>query len=272
MKRGMSFLILALIIFIFSAGFNADALVISGSKSSYLPGETFQANISGDFSKPLTVNNIAFAGSQGSEIALAFYLIEINRTKQYYVYVDLPLQSGNYVMSVENALYNESGVLKGDKKDYPFIINGSTALTYKSVSAEVLQKLSSLSVEDTSLALMAFSYDSYYADAIKNSLFSKSRNNECWPLSSCRVKDTALAAMALSELEETENSWLIDARNDLDTGLWSMQANSDISQECEIIINGNNRDINLTQGLNTITLDLKNKDEEVDVRLNCSDI
>ena len=235
MKRG----ILLLVFIVISQIVSVNALDINLAKSSYLPGETFQAEISGEFSKPLTASNIFFLNEQGKEIALAFYLIEIVKSKDYYVYVDLPLQSGKYSIAIKNALYYENGTLKGTEKKINFQVNESIALTYKDVISLISNQFSSLSVQDNALALSALAYDSVLAAKAKDALMAKSRNSECWPSTTCNVKDTALAVMALSKLSTTTNSWLIDARNDLELGLWNLQANSNSQQECGLSINNN---------------------------------
>jgi len=98
------------------------------------------------------------------------------------------------------------------------------------------------STEDSSLALLALSYDDRIASLGRSELFSKSNANECWP-SICRIKPTALAVLALNNLKEnmeTADSWLIEQQKSFtDTeAAWYLQIDSAESANCSISYDG----------------------------------
>lgn len=259
-------LVLLLIVFLFSVASSATALEIKPSKPSYLAGETFMADVNGDFAEQLTVKNIFFY-KDGSEIEPAFYIIQASK-QQYFVWVNLQ-NAGNYSFAVKNILYRENGILKGDSKDIDFEVKPSINSFYQSLIQTVESGWPS-SVEENALALMALSYDDSLALKGKTALIGKGKDGECWPAAGCSVKETALAMMALDKINAAVKSeWLIDAQNNLDTGLWNLQATS-AAQECKLLINAESQNLNLSEGINTIDLDLKSKPETVTVKLNCS--
>lgn len=250
------------------------AMNIDIARSSYLPGETFQANITGEFVQPLTVNNIFFM-MQGKEIGLAFYLLKISNA-EYWVYVDLPQQTGNYTFAVKNVLYKENGTLTGTEKEKSFEIIQTTSSLYKDISDKTTGKLQSLSAADNSLLLISLKYDNNLVLQARDALLNKKISGECWNPSSpssppCTVKDTALALFALKKISyDADASWLIDAENNLDVGLWNLVINSQSEKQCDLYVNSEKDAVNLTSGENVINLDLKSKPDDVNVIVNCS--
>lgn len=265
MKYLLFLFIIGIIIFVP----NVYAMEINLLRESYFAGETFQANITGEFAGSLKVNNIFFM-KDGKEVGLAFYLLKIS-DREYWVYVDLPQQIGNYTFAIKNALYKEDGVLKGNEKEKAFEIKQSITSFYKDIADKTAGKFSSLGTESNSLALIALAYDNPLFVQAKNALLAKKDSAGCWPSPSCNTKDTALALFALKKsLVDSDSSWLVDAQNNLDAGLWNLVISSAGDSQCEINVNSEKTINNVTSGDNTIALDLKGESDEVSIAVNCS--
>src|SRR3989338_9417705 len=72
---------------------------------------------------------------------------------------------------------------------------------YNWLSSGIKGKWADMSVEDNAFSLLAAAYDDALASEGKDALLAKSRNGgECWPSSSCKLRDTALSIMALSRI------------------------------------------------------------------------
>ncbi|MFH0832009.1 MAG: hypothetical protein V1886_04065 [archaeon] len=253
---------------------SVNAFEIKLNKQTLLQGETFLAEINAEFAEQLTVSNIFFYMNE-KEIEPAFYLMQISKEK-YFVWVDFS-NTGNYSFAVKNILYKENGVLKGSDKEAEFKVIASVNSLHMLLQQDVKSKSwSSMPISENALSLLALAYDNELASQGKNALISKKIAEGCWnsyPSSSlpCTVKDTSLAIMSLDNInEETYNNWLIDSQNNLDTGLWSLQINSAAQQDCKLLINTAAQTLNLTQGTNTIDIDLKSKPETVNIKVNCS--
>ena len=106
--------------------------------------------------------------------------------------------------------------------------------------------------EDAAFALLALSYDDDLALKGKDALLASSKNGEgvCWP-STCKVKETALALLALNRIGyDTANieEWLL-AQNSTPTGMkWYLQIDS--SEKCTCTISYDNKEYNITIGEN----------------------
>jgi len=265
----MKYLLFLFIIGIIICVPSVSAMEINLLGDSYFSGETFQANITGEFIGSLTVNNIFFV-KDGKEVGLAFYLLKIS-DREYWVYVDLPQQIGNYTFAVKNALYREDGVLKGNEKEKTFEIKQSITSFYKDIAEKTAGKFSSLGTESNSLALIALAYDNSLFLQAKNALLAKKDSAGCWPSASCNTKDTSLALFSLKKSSvDSDSSWLVDAQNNLDVGLWNLVITSAGDSQCEINVNSEKTLKNVTSGDNTIALDLKGESDEVSVIANCS--
>ncbi len=121
MKKRRIFISLV-ILFIFSITY-VSAIEISLSKQSYLPRETFQAEITGNFVS-LKSSNI-FIYKYGIPRSMP---VISDLTKQgdiYYFYAILPNQEGNFSLRIENAQYIQGGEIKKE----PIIINFTLSQT-----------------------------------------------------------------------------------------------------------------------------------------------
>ncbi|MEM2956031.1 MAG: hypothetical protein QW041_00425 [Candidatus Pacearchaeota archaeon] len=96
-----------------------------------------------------------------------------------------------------------------------------------------------LSSDDISLALFALSYDDRLATEGKNTLLNKSKNRECWPSPTCKIKSTAFAVLALNRLGQNTDSavsWLLERKAAYtSTGIrWFLQIDSEYETNCTI--------------------------------------
>jgi hypothetical protein len=107
-----------------------SAVEISLSKTSYFPGETLQAQITGNFAT-LSIQNIKiYQSNQVHETPMISDL-----TKQegiYYFYAILPFQEKNYTLKIENSQYVSSGEMKTETitKDFAVLKTNASYLSF----------------------------------------------------------------------------------------------------------------------------------------------
>lgn len=119
--------------------------------------------------------------------------------------------------------------------------------------------------------MIALAYDNSLFLQAKNALLNKKNPAGCWPASSCSVNDTSIAQFALKKSSvDSDSSWLVDAQNNLDIGLWNIVITSASDNQCEIDIDSEKTRKNVTSGDNSIALDLKSKPDELSISVNCS--
>jgi hypothetical protein len=264
------------IIFLSFMMFNcASACVnVTLSKSSYFPGETFQAEITGNFSQGLAYSNILFS-RQEKEVPLYFSLIQIS-SDRYFVSFTLPINNsvGDWSLDLRNVLCIENETLKVSSSKTNFSIQSSTTDFFNLLVSKANSGWA-LSAEENAMELMALSYNSQLSSNGKKELYLKSNSGECWPSGTCDVKSTAMALLAMKNiLNETEKqkiiNWLLDSQNSLAQGLWDVVANSTSSGTCKLGINGNYYDVIISSGQSIESIGSKISYPEVNISLNCS--
>lgn len=115
-------------------------------------------------------------------------------------------------------------------------------LGYECLKSEIETKgVSNLIAEELAFSLLAMSYDSDMKTNLKTALDSKKSSTEsCWPSTSCTIKDTALALLALDYIGENTESieyWLLNqttAPRDLIWFLEIDQTGDAEGMQCEI--------------------------------------
>jgi len=245
---------------------SAQCLEVNLARSSYFSGETFRAEITGNISRPLTDDSIHFY-SDSKEYYPVFNLVQVSSNK-WLVYFDVAKTYGENIFSV-SALCKED-ILRQEKKETPFIIKRTYDSFYNSVISKVDGNWNSLDVEDNSLAMLALSYDQRLMNDGKQSLLTKSFQSKCFP-STCNVKDTSLALMALKKANySTEKivAWLHDSENNVKIGLWSMILSSSLNQTCQLSVGSTSSDIIVKTGVNSFDLTLPD-DSNIPVSTNC---
>lgn len=118
---------------------------------------------------------------------------------------------------------------------------------YNWLSNSVRGNFSSMTTEDISFGLLALAYDDNLASEARDALLNNSESQECWP-SSCRVKDTALAVLALSRIgidTSKAEEWLM-AQNGTPVDLvWFMQVDANEAANCSISYDSLNYNVTL---------------------------
>ncbi len=79
-------------------------------------------------------------------------------------------------------------------------------------------------------------------------LKDKGEDNECWPAGVCRLKDTALAILALNKIgKDTENAenWLLEQKKIPKDLVWYLEIDSNGETECKISYNGKEKTISI---------------------------
>lgn len=110
---------------------------------------------------------------------------------------------------------------------------------YNYLISQVDGRWSSLESEEASLSLLALSYDDRLALDGKNALMAKSFESKCWPSTSCKIKDTAFAILALNRLGadiEDASDWLMDQQKAFQvSGIsWFLQIDSQQATNCTV--------------------------------------
>lgn len=108
---------------------------------------------------------------------------------------------------------------------------------YNWLSNSARDKFDSMGTEDIAFSLLALAYDDSLAAQARDALLNKSNNKQCWPVGSCKAKETALATIALERIGvDTEESkeWLL-AQNGTPLDLvWFMQIDTPEESICTI--------------------------------------
>ncbi|MFC1685958.1 hypothetical protein ACFLZZ_02970 [Nanoarchaeota archaeon] len=247
---------------------SAECAFVQLSKQAYYSGENFQAEITGEFKKPLAEEDLGFY-RDNIKYSIDFNLEQIANDK-WLVWAKVPTKYGENKFRVVSLCQEET--LIEEVKETNFIIQRPLQEAYSWLISKVDNKWSSLSVEDIALALNVLNYDSDLFEEGKSTLLSKSSSQECWPSSTCEVKPTSLAAIPLKDSEQKEKikAWLLDAENNIELGLWDLIVTSNSAQTCDLTINGVNQSLTLTSGANSpISLTLPD-DSEITLTTACS--
>jgi hypothetical protein len=90
--------------------------------------------------------------------------------------------------------------------------------------------------EDLSLAEMTFAVIA--TGDCASELMAESKNDECWPDSSCKVKETAQAMIALDRIDsstEDTQEWLLTQNQSTDNLQWFLQIEGNDAMSCSIV-------------------------------------
>ena len=127
---------------------------------------------------------------------------------------------------------------------------------YTCLEGKVKGKCSSLaSVEEQSFALFALAYDSALAGECKSALISNMKNQECWPKSACKVKDTAQAVLALNYIgaDTTKpEKWLLSQNKTPSDLIWFLEIDAKDATSCTV-----KYETNSTQNIISMAADKK---------------
>ncbi len=118
-------------------------------------------------------------------------------------------------------------------------------------------KCKDITLEEKVFSLLGLSSDSAVLDECKKALLDTSEDNKCWPKGSCKVKDTALAVLALkhvgTDVAQGVN-WLLSKNSTPRDLTWYLQIDAREETACKISYGGKDfttvikADKTLTQG------------------------
>jgi hypothetical protein len=114
---------------------------------------------------------------------------------------------------------------------------------YECLNDKVEGNCDGLTVEEKSFAAMAIG-------ECVSELADDSNDEECWPGSSCRLRDTALAVLAFrrnSRDTEDAEDWLIGQAEAPDDLTWFLEIDSDEESECTVSYSEKNYDITVRE-------------------------
>jgi hypothetical protein len=256
----MKKLILLLLSLLFLIPLTQACLDVKIAKSSYLSGETFQAEITGSLIKPLTYNDFSFSNS-GKTYFPPVTLQQIASNK-WIVFGDISEKYGLNDFSVSKVICRENATLREESVKSIFIIKRPLQDYFSALIDRVKGKWFSLPINEASQSILALSE------------FPESENGrnfisgECFPITNCTIKSTALAALA-SNLTDDKKEWLMDSQNSVDAGLWKLITESDSVKDCRITINGKTWNLSIQAGTNELPLSLPD-DDLINISLDCS--
>lgn len=121
---------------------------------------------------------------------------------------------------------------------------------YTCLEAKVDGKCSTLSIPEISFIILSNPSDDITSEC-KTALLAKKDSAACWPSGSCKIKETALAVLALNNLgEDTDASqeWLLSKNKTAEDIVWYLEQDSNNATQCKITYSGS--DYSVTVGDN----------------------
>lgn len=118
-------------------------------------------------------------------------------------------------------------------------------------SVEWIMQQSPTTAEDAALATLAATKSDTVSnrEAVNKLLNLKNKRYDCWPSTSCNVKDTALAIIALSRTGNAiSTTWLQNQERSNTEGNWFLQIDTQASGECKISYDDEQEEIQVERG------------------------
>ena len=239
-------------------------IAINLPKETYNAGETLQAKVI--FTTPPLGNFEIYLGSNSNEkTPIGAILVKLSDL-EYYFYFDIPLniEKGDYDLILNNIIFIKNDILVEDSASKKITINnvnkGYPWLKTKTPPSDVIG-------------------NSFYLLALRNvglspkydALLDEQDRSGCFPKDDCKVKETALALLALNKLGmdiSKGSNWLEGSQNNKDLGLWDLKITAP-PQNTTCTLNEDT--INIVNGQAIEPLGLPN-DPEITLNLNCSSV
>ncbi len=108
---------------------------------------------------------------------------------------------------------------------------------YNWLATAVRDKWEPMSPEDISFSMLALSFDDSMATVARDVLLSKSSDGKCWPKGACKIKDTAIALLALSRIgydTSLPEEWLSQQNGTPSELTWYLQIDSTKEAKCTL--------------------------------------
>lgn len=109
--------------------------------------------------------------------------------------------------------------------------NDTNDKAYDCLDDKVTGKCSSLSTEEKIFSVLAIG-------KCKSELNSEALNGECWPASSCKLKTTAQAILAVGTSTKKAEDWLLSRTINFENINWFLQVESSNSTNCKATYSG----------------------------------
>jgi hypothetical protein len=119
---------------------------------------------------------------------------------------------------------------------------------YSCLKNKVDSTLSTLSLEEQSFALMALAYDSSSQSSLISEINDQKNSEGCWP-TSCKVKDTAVATIALNYAKQPttdSEGWLVDKEIKAKSINVYLEIDTDTKSNCTIRWDGGSTKISIS--------------------------
>ncbi len=110
-------------------------------------------------------------------------------------------------------------------------VNDTNDKAYKCLEDKVTGKCSSLSTEEKIFSVLAIG-------KCKSELNTEALNGECWPASSCKLKTTAQAILAVGTNTKKAEDWLLSRTIDFENINWFLQVESANLTNCKATYSG----------------------------------
>lgn len=108
---------------------------------------------------------------------------------------------------------------------------------YNCLTGKVEDKCSSLTLEEQSFSLLALSYDEDIGSECYSSLISQKSEAGCFPKSSCTIKDTSQAVIALNYVgipTADSEGWIIGKRTKATSLIWYLEIDTKEASSCTV--------------------------------------
>ncbi len=173
-------------------------------KTIFIPEETFQAEIKGDFNRDITAGDISlFRKEDNVKLPVDVFITKISDTK-FFAFFDIP--NLNIDVSEDYEIKVAALCVEGFRvRTKDFTIKKTIASYYQDLKTEIGGLWPYLSVEDHASALAAFSYDAEYYEQGRQKFNSKNCPDNC------NVIENSLATIAIKEQEFI--TWLNDNKD-----------------------------------------------------------
>lgn len=112
---------------------------------------------------------------------------------------------------------------------------------YSCLEGKVKTKCSTFTVEEQAFSLLALAYNNDIQSECANSLKTSALNNECWPKSACKLKETSLVTLALQRINSDSSKpeiWLLKQNKTADDLTWYLEIDSTQATTCKINYDG----------------------------------
>lgn len=93
------------------------------------------------------------------------------------------------------------------------------------------------SVEDQAFSILALSYKSDIQSSCRTALMANSKDNECWPKSGCKIKETAEAVLALNYIGQDTSkpeAWLLKQNKTPSDLIWYLEVDARDATTCAV--------------------------------------